>query len=159
MKKTLLKLRSQILVYLTHRVALPVLKLLRRAPKWNINMEELKMLPSGSLGNDLFHFLNERQLKLLVYYARHDLKHILLGYDTTDAGEACLQCFMLGNGRISFPVVATVLYSCFTMPEYWNEMRSAFRRGRKTIPLHALPWQELLPENTMMLRKKLFYKH
>jgi ubiquinone biosynthesis protein Coq4 len=56
---------------------------------------------------------------LLPYYARHDIKHILLDYDTKNEGEGCLQCFMLGNGHVSFPVVATVLYGWATMPEHW----------------------------------------
>jgi hypothetical protein len=68
------------------------------------------LCPAGTLGNDLFIFLKQRNLPLLKHYARHDLKHVLLGYDTTEEGEACLQSFMFGNGRISFPVLATVTY-------------------------------------------------
>jgi ubiquinone biosynthesis protein Coq4 len=113
-------------------------------------------LPHGSLGNDLYHFLEKRNLPLLKHYARHDLKHVLLGYDTTDEGEACLQSFMLGNGRISFPVLATVLYSFVTMPEHWKKMKQAYRLGKKGNSIHGRLWNELLPEQTEQLRREIF---
>lgn len=156
MKKKLVRLRSSILVFLTHRLALPLLKLVRKPNTFPYSLAELEQFPAQSLGNDLFHFLDRRQLQLLKHYARHDLKHIVLGYDTTDEGEACLQSFMLGNGRISFPVLATVLYSLLTMPEYWGRMRAAYRKGRAATPFHHWQWAELLYEPTQSLRYRIF---
>ena len=96
------KVRESILVILTHKIALPMLKLVRRPNEFTYSEDELHSLPAGTLGNDLFLFLKQRNLPLLKHYARHDLKHVLLDYDTTEEGEACLQSFMFGNGRISF---------------------------------------------------------
>ena len=156
MRKILLKIRSRVLVFLTHQVALPVLRIVRRPNAFLYRKEELAHFPEGSLGKDLYVFLEQRQLPLLSHYARHDLKHVLLNYDTTDEGEACLQSFMLGNGRISFPVLATIIYSLITMPEYWGKMRSAFREGRNCNSFHAWQWNELLYEPTKKLRQKIF---
>lgn len=156
MKKELLALRKQILVVLTHKIALPILKLVRRPMVFVHKEKELQSLPAGTLGNDLFIFLKERNLPLLKHYARHDLKHVLLGYDTTEEGEACLQSFMLGNGRVSFPVLATVGYSFLTMPEYWGNMQKAFLLGRKSSPIHSWKWNEILKEPTKALRERLF---
>ena len=156
MRKLLVRLRSTVLVYLTHRIALPLLKLFRRPNVFDHSMEELAGFPEGSLWNDLFRFLERRNLPLLKHYARHDLKHILLDYDTTDEGEACLQSFMLGNGRLSFPVIATVSYGFLTMPEYWKAMRMAFVKGRQSAPIHDWKWNELLTEQTNFLRSKIF---
>jgi ubiquinone biosynthesis protein Coq4 len=100
--------------------------------------------------------LKQRNLPLLKHYARHDLKHVLLGYDTTEEGEACLQSFMFGNGRISFPVLATVAYGFITMPEYWSKMKEAFQMGKKGISIHAWKWNEILKEPTEELRRKIF---
>ena len=155
MKKQLIRLRSTLLVLLTHQVALPLLRIVRRPAVFPYTRNELALLPAGTLGHDLYLFLEQRQLPLLTHYARHDLKHILLGYDTTDVGEASLQSFMLGNGRVSFPVLATVLYSLFCMPEHWGAMRKAFRAGRQRIPIHRWDWYSLLHEPTADLREKL----
>ena len=153
--KQLIEIRETILVFLTHKVALPMLKVVRRPNEFTYSEDDLQLLPTGTLGNDLFVFLKQRNLPLLKHYARHDLKHVLLGYDTTEEGEACLQSFMFGNGRISFPVLATVGYSFLTMPEYWSKMKKAFLQGKKSDPIHVWKWNELLKEPTEELRRKI----
>ena len=61
MKKGLIRLRSAILVYLTHRIALPVLKVARRPIAFNWSELELYQLPAGTLGHDLYQFLEKRK--------------------------------------------------------------------------------------------------
>jgi ubiquinone biosynthesis protein Coq4 len=108
------------------------------------------------LGSELASFIREKKLTLLVHYARHDLKHIVLGYETTEQGEVCLQSFMLGNGRVSFPVLATVGYGIFTMPEYWKAMKAAYRKGRQSTPIHGWDWFNLLSEPVAGLQQKIY---
>jgi len=152
---TIKKYRSAVLVYLTHKMALPILKLIRKPVLFPYSIVQLKQLPENTMGYDLAVFLEQKKLDLLPYYAKHDIKHILLGYDTTDDGEVCLQCFMLGNRHLSFPVLATVLYGFATMPEYWSLFRQAFRRGRKCPPIENWKWFEILDEDTEKLKKKI----
>ena len=155
MYKRIKKLRSGLLVYLTHRMALPVLRLIRKPELFPFTVEELKNFPDNTLGKDLINFLEIKGLDLLPYYARHDIKHILLEYDTTDEGEGCLQCFMLGNGHLSFPVIATVLYGFVTMPEYWGSFKRAYSRGKKCTPVSDWKWFEILAEKTTDLKHKM----
>jgi ubiquinone biosynthesis protein Coq4 len=155
MKSGVKKIRENILVFLTHKIALPMLKVMRKPNDFTYSEEQLKKLPTGTLGNDLILFLKQRDLPLLKHYARHDLKHVLLGYDTTEEGEACLQSFMLGNGRVSFPVLATVGYSILTMPEYWNKMNNAYRQGKKSNSIHNWKWNEIMTQQTSELRKQM----
>jgi len=149
------KLRSAVLVYLTHKMALPVLKLIRKPVVFPYTAAALKCFPDNTLGHDLVDFLETKGLQLLPYYAKHDIKHILLDYDTTDEGEVCLQCFMLGNRHLSFPVLATVMYGFITMPEYWGSFRRAFKRGRKYLPIEEWKWFELLTVAVSELRCKM----
>lgn len=158
MYKFIIKLRSGILVWLTHSLALPILKLIRKPERFPYSMKELNLFPEGTMGKDLANFLDNKELELLPYYARHDMKHILLGYDTTDEGEGCLQCFMLGNGHFSFPVIATVLY-CFTsMPEYWHHFTRAYRRGKQSKQIGNLNWFAILQTPTNELKKLIVKK-
>ena len=158
MKKRLITLRSVILVFLTHNIALPLLKKLRKPNSFLHTKDTLKGFGEGTLGKDLYWFLENRNLPLLNHYARHDLKHILLEYDTTDEGEVCLQSFMLGNGRISFPVLATVVYGLMTMPEHWKQIRIAYNRGRQAHSIHNWAWNEIVHQPTLALRNKIFIK-
>ncbi len=155
MYKILVRIRSGLLVFLTHNMALPMLRLFRRSEVFPYTSEHLKRFPVGSLGNDLARFLDVNNLQLLPYYARHDIKHILLGYETTDEGEGSLQCFMLGNGHLSFPVLATVVYCFLTMPEHWHSFRRAFRRGRCAPEISNWRWFEILRERTITLKLKI----
>ena len=149
------RLRSNMLVFLTHNMALPMLRFIRRPQVFPYTSAELGVFSAGTLGYDLVHFLHRKNLKLLPHYAKHDIKHILLQYDTTGEGEVCLQCFMLGNGHLSFPVAATVLYGFVTMPEYWKKFRIAYRRGRQSIPIKNWQWFSILQETTESLIHKI----
>lgn len=153
MYKQIIKIRSGVLVFLTHQMALPLLKLIRKPVIFPYTSDQLAQFPQGSLGKDLIDFIRVRKLQLLSYYAKHDIKHIILGYDTNDSGEVCLQCFMLGNQHISFPVIATVIYGFITMPEHWKEFRSAFKRGRTSSKIEKWKWFELLYAETNSLKK------
>lgn len=155
MYKNLIKIRSQLLVYLTHKMALPILQLIRKPEIFPYTLKQLKQFPDHTIGCDLAKFLELKKLQLLPYYARHDIKHILLDYDTTDEGEGCLQCFMLGNGHVSFPVVATALYGLITMPEYWSSFWKAYKRGRRSISISHWKWVEILNESTLVLKRKI----
>jgi len=155
MYQLIIKWRSALLVFLTHHMALPLLQLLRREEKFPYSMQQLLAMPATSLGYHLATFLHQKQLKLLPYYARHDIKHILLEYDTTDEGEVCLQCFMLGNRHVSFPVLATVLYGFATMPEHWASFRTAFKRGKKADSIEHWQWFDILHEPLTSLQYQI----
>lgn len=149
------KWRSAILVFLTHNMALPVLRFIRQPKVFPYTTAQLHQLQKGTLGNDLIIFLEEKKLQLLPHYAKHDIKHILLQYDTTDDGEVCLQCFMLGNRHLSFPVAATVIYGFITMPEHWSKFIQAYKRGKKSIAIADWKWFEILQESTTSLISKI----
>lgn len=155
MYKIIVSLRSKLLVFLTHHMALPFLRLVRSPEKFGYTAANLRNMQEGTLGRQLVAMLDQKNLKLLPYYARHDIKHILLQYDTTDEGEVCLQCFMLGNRHVSFPVIATVLFGIVTMPEYWKKFREAYRRGARCQPISDWPWTSLLQQPTKMLIEKI----
>ncbi|MEP6675898.1 MAG: hypothetical protein ABJA78_12105 [Ferruginibacter sp.] len=153
--KTIDRYRAKLLVLLTHNMALPLLKKMRRPVKFPYTENELHHFPDHSLGKDLVTYLKEKELKLLPYYAKHDIKHILLNYDTTGEGEVCLQSFMLGNGHISFPVAATVLYGFVTMPEYWKIFIRAYQRGKRADAIADWQWFALLKTPTQILINKI----
>ncbi|UEG51183.1 hypothetical protein LK994_06805 [Ferruginibacter lapsinanis] len=155
MYKLLVTIRSKVLVYLTHNLALPVIRLIRRPEIFPYTKEQLQQFPDATLGKDLIDMLETKKLKLLPYYAKHDIKHLLLNYDTTDEGEVCLQCFMLGNRHISFPVLISVVFGYVTMPEYWSKFKSAYQRGQRSAFIADWPWVDILYEPTQTLKDKI----
>lgn len=156
MYKTIVVFRSRVLVFLTHHMALPILKLIRNPEVFPYSVGELKNFPQGTLGRDLANMLEENNFQLLTHYAKHDMKHILLNYPVTDEGEVRLQAFMLGNRHASFPVISTLLYGFLTMPEYWSSFIKAFKKGRKADSIHDWKWNHIVTEKTAVLREKIF---
>jgi hypothetical protein len=150
------EIRCRLMIFLTHTVILPLLKKFRKPIPFKHSETDLRVLEQGLLGRDLIDFLDSRRLPFLTHYARHDLKHLLLSYDTTEEGELCLQSFMLGNGRVSFPVLATVFFGLITSPEHYRSMLTAFKKGKHFKPFHDLPWHELLELPTIHIQNKIF---
>lgn len=155
MHKEIIKFRSDLLVYLTHNMALPVLRIIRKPQILPYDSQQLRQFPQGSVGRGLLQMLEERNLKLLPHYAKHDIKHLLLQYDTTAEGEVCLQCFMLGNRHLSFPVIITVLFGFLAMPEYWSKFLKAYTRGKNCTAIDGWPWFALLHVSTKTLINKI----
>lgn len=150
------KLRERILVFLAHDIGLPYFRLTRRQRSFPYTREALRHLPEGSVGSALFCFLKDNDLKLLPYYEKHDIKHVVLGYPPDEKGEICLQCCMLANGRFTLPVIATVLFGLLTMPEYYPAFYKAFVRGKKAAPLKSLQWFALMPYSLEAVRSRIF---
>jgi hypothetical protein len=156
MYSIIIKCRSALLVFLTHQFALPLLKIIRVPEKFPYTREQLYGFELGTMGRDLVEFVEHKGLDLLPYYAKHDMKHILLEYDTTDEGEVCLQCFMMGNGHLSFPVLATVVFGMTTMPEHWKKFSIAYQRGKAANCIKHWNWLGMLKQRTATLRDTIF---
>ncbi len=148
----IVKIRSALLVFITHKMALPILKMIRKPLAFPYTRQELDAMPADTLGKALANFLDKNNLELLPFYAKHDIKHILLSYEITDEGEGSLQCFMLGNGHISFPVLATVLYCFLTMPEHWHHFYKALRRGRRCPGISHWQWFGIIEQRVCVLQ-------
>ncbi|WP_222164590.1 Coq4 family protein [Edaphocola aurantiacus] len=149
------QLREQILIFMAHKIGLPYFKLVRRKPSFPYTREQLASLPEGTVGQQLHQFFKANELDLLPFYEKHDIKHVVLGYDATEDGEVCLQCFMLANGRCTIPVLIAVIYGVLTMPEYWSKFKQAWKRGRSNQSLGSVNWFDLIPQPTETVQKAL----
>jgi ubiquinone biosynthesis protein Coq4 len=155
MLKKIKKIRERMLVWLTHKVALPVLLVIRKPKEFPYNLHQLLALPEGTLGRELALFLHANDLHLLRYYEKHDIKHVLFGYPSTEAGEVCLQFFMLGNGHVSFPVLITVTFGALFMPEYYSLFAKAYKRGKQVPSMEQIDWFDLIPVQLKTTQQQL----
>lgn len=121
-------------------------------------MEQLLELPGHTLGKELALYLKKRNFRLIPGYVRHDCKHILLGYEMDEEGEARMQFYFLGNRHYSFPVLVTVFLCFFLMPEHWKKFQREFRRGRSFGPFADFDLNQALLTDTNELRKIILVK-
>ena len=148
------KTRSGLLELLTHKIALPLILLFRNKNQYNYSMEQLLTFQDGTLGKDLAEYLQKKDLYLIRGYLRHDCKHILLGYEMDEEGEARMQCYFLGNRHYSIPVVMTAIMCLLLMPDHWKKLYREFRKGRQNKDLGELDINKIISMNTITLRKQ-----
>jgi ubiquinone biosynthesis protein Coq4 len=150
--KTLKYLRSKLLELLTHKIALPLISKFRKRPPFLYSMDQLLNFPEGTLGKDLALYLTKKNFSLLPNYERHDCKHIILGYEMDEEGEARMQFYFLGNRRYSIPVIMTVIICFALMPEYWSIFYMEFKKGRRTKTFDNVDFNKAVLQNTIELK-------
>jgi ubiquinone biosynthesis protein Coq4 len=153
-KMTTMKIRDKIITFNVHSLALPVVKKFVPRSPIPFTMEELQQLPTGSLGNELFHFLTKHHFSFLPHFETHDVKHVLLNYGISGKDEACMQYFYLGNKHFSVATIISAIASLILLPEYFFSFIKAFRRGQKALPIGKLYLGDLLHCNTKELQDR-----
>ena len=149
------KLRRRTMIFLAHEIGLPYFRLTRKPRNFPYSLMNMTGMAEGTVGRALYGFLHNNGLDLLPYYEKHDIKHVVLGYEATEEGEVSLQCFMLANGRITLPVLLCVLFGFLTMPEYYRCFIRAWHRGRHVPALGQLDWFSLPPYLVSEVRKRI----
>ena len=142
--------------------------------------EALSRLPDGSLGRSFLvfcqrHGLNSRELvehqhamsrdydrldpvrqwfndRLVVM---HDLWHVLLGYDATNAGESALMCFMLPHRFNDRALPIFIAMSLFTGRISPRNAWEAFTRGSRAGFMVAAPFEDLMGVSLEEARRRL----
>lgn len=152
---TLRSLRKAMLVALTHKVALPVLRKMRTSIPFPYTGAQLAEMEDGSVGKALFYFHKRNGLQLISQYEQHDVKHVLLGYRATECGEVCLQMFLIGNGNGSLPSLLTAAFGLLLMPDCWSRMYAAFKRGKCAGNINSICWSSSLSQPLISLRNQL----
>jgi hypothetical protein len=106
----------------------------RSKKPFNYTMEDLLDFNDKTLGKELALYLRRKNFRLIPGYVKHDCKHIILGYDMDETGEAAMQFYFLGNRHYTVPVVMTTIFCFFLMPEHWKMFLQEFRKGRSSAP-------------------------
>jgi ubiquinone biosynthesis protein Coq4 len=148
----IMTIREKLITVYAQKVGLPLFKRVFRSFKTPFSMEQLQKLPEGTLGKDLYHFMQTNKLELLPYFHIHDTKHLLLGYSTSLEDEACLQFFDLGNRYYTLPTFVSAAAFAVILPESWSKFRIAYKRGRAAKPIGYLHFEQMLELRTEELR-------
>lgn len=108
---------------------------LLRPRKWIYNMEDYKNMSEGSLGRAIYEVLIANNLTFIPNGERHDIGHVLLGYEMTVLDEWRMQMFLLGNGKRKFFTIALATAGTLLLPELWFLGKQAFQKGKKRFSI------------------------
>jgi len=148
-------IRNKIMEWMAYKLYFPFIRLVYKPQYEAIQMQDLLLCPQGSLGNEAYHFLKQRNISLFHGYEVHDLKHVLLNIEMTIKGEIELEYFELGNGNRSIVVWVVILGGTLVMPEKIRDYIKAYRKGKQSKSLDDLYLGNNLHTPLHSLRKYL----
>jgi hypothetical protein len=116
-------------------------------------MEYMRSLPAHTVGHDLAKMLDSKGLKLIPGFAKHDLNHLILGYDMDPEEELCMQAYLIGNGHWELQCFL-FLSSAVLLPGLWSTLWSHYNLGKRSEPLSSLSLEECMGDKTELVRRK-----
>lgn len=111
---------------------------------WGIKTEDLKSYKKGSLGYQMWNFLNKEGFAMMEKHETHDVFHVLTDYKTSKEDEVAMQCFLYGNGRRTLYMALSILIGICILPENISLFHQAYKRGKTAFPFHQLDYKPLL---------------
>ena len=116
-------------------------------------LERMRSLPDHTVGHDLAKMLDSRELKLIPGFAKHDLNHLILGYDMTPESELCMQAYLIGNGHWQ-PQCFLFGSSAVLLPGLWSTLWDHYNLGRRSESISSLKLEDCLDRNTEQVRRQ-----
>lgn len=144
------KLREHFVEFLKISLAIKPLQFIYKRKSERM-LNELKTLPDGTIGADLYKMLNNNGLKVIPKFENHDLKHIILGYGMTSIEEIKMQAYLFGNGNKSISCVL-FLASGFIFPEKWSSFYQEYKKGKKSACIHHISFEETIIKQTELVK-------
>lgn len=133
----------------------PLFKYINPPTYWPYTLQEQRNLPLGSLGKEIANTLDRQGYEIIPKFEHHDAEHVLFGYKMTGIGELRLQFFLLGNGRLGWVAIASVLLGVVWFPELvWLFLRD-YKRGKEFKNINTVNLGNYLPEPTEKVRNFL----
>ncbi|MEQ1825386.1 MAG: hypothetical protein ABL921_05545 [Pirellula sp.] len=129
------------------------LQLLFPKTRYEQKLQLLRSLPAHTVGNDLAKMLDEKGLKLIPGFERHDLNHLILGYGMEPEEELCMQAYLVGNGYYKFHC-CLFLSSGLLLPCLWKTLFAHYQLGKRSESLASLSLNEYMAERTDFVIRK-----
>ena len=121
--------------------------------RYEQKLQLLRSLPSNTVGNDLARMLDEKRLKLIPGFERHDLNHLILGYGMEPEEELCMQAYLVGNGYYKLHC-CLFLSSAVLLPCLWKTLVVHYKLGKRSESLSSLALAECMTERTESVIRK-----
>ena len=151
-----MNIREKICAWLFEKSERPYRFLFKQGKKaWNLSSADLARYPKETLGYATSQFLIKNNFELLDKLESHDVMHVLLEMKTTVKEEIGMQFLLLGNGKKSAYMYATIMLGYILQLEHYKYFSYCYRRGKTLHPVHKIDFFEALKMNSEQLRNSL----
>ncbi len=97
--------------------------------------------------------LDEKGLKLIPGFERHDLNHLVHGYGMEPVEVLCMQAYLVGNGYYKLHC-CLFLSSGLLLPCLWKTLFAHYKLGKRSESLSSLTPAECMTERTEFVIRK-----
>jgi hypothetical protein len=150
-----MSIRKTFIEFMANRVYFPLIRCIYQPGFSPISSNMLRTCPQDSLGHHALVFLEKNGIEFFQGYEVHDLKHVLLNFDTDVSGEIRMQYFELGNGNKSLVVWIVIIFGLLLVPEGFKTYLQAYKTGKKARPISSLQLEKELMSPLQQLRTTL----
>ncbi|MCG8577044.1 MAG: hypothetical protein MI810_19340 [Flavobacteriales bacterium] len=129
--------------------------LLLRDRKWNYQLQDFAKMPINSLGRKLYEYLTQNRISYKPNLVRHDVKHILLGYEMKMPDELHIHAFLMGNRSHNLMGTIYVAVCLVFVPEQFFKLKKDYLRGKAAVPFRSVDFRNFLQTDLKLCRKQL----
>lgn len=134
-KILLTKTRWKIVTWLTIK-ATEVSGIVLKERNWPYQIEDYQKMVKDSLGYQYHQCISTNKIEYKANLIKHDMKHLILGYDMTIRNELNIVAFLLGN-KSANKVSLIYLMTCLVfVPEYIPKLKTHYKRGQNAKRLN-----------------------
>ncbi|MFK8039406.1 MAG: hypothetical protein AB8B74_14020 [Crocinitomicaceae bacterium] len=126
-----MKIRWKIVTWLTIQ-ATEISDFVLKNRSWPFSLKDYEQMASSSLGYQYHNCISNKTIEYKPNLVKHDLKHIILGYDMTIQNELNIVAFLIGNKSANKVSILYLIVCLFFVPEYTLKLRKHFLRGKTT---------------------------
>jgi len=122
---------------------------------WRYEISDYQHMEVGSLGHKYYHLIASGQIEYKANLIKHDMKHIILGYDMTIKNELNIVAFLLGN-KSANKISTIYLMTCLLLvPDYFLKLKKHYSRGKKAHRIRNYNLSDFVELNLKTIRKTL----
>ena len=128
---------------------------LLRNRAWRYDLSDYEKMPGNTLGGQYYLYLKRHQITFKANLVKHDMKHIILGYEMKMPGELDIVAFLIGNKSFNKTGVVYLFICLLIVPEYLPKLRYHYRRGKQAHCLRDYDLSQLVEVDLNTIRKNL----
>ena len=122
---------------------------------WPHKAEDYGLMPKLSVGHQYSKLISSKTIEYKPNLVKHDMKHIILGYDMNIRNELNIVAFLIGNRSSNKVSIFYLIICLLIVPEYLFQLKKHFKRGRSANRLKDYNIASLVEHDLKSVRQIL----
>jgi ubiquinone biosynthesis protein Coq4 len=147
-------MRWQLVTWLTIQ-ATELSDILLKNRNWKYKLSDYQRMAKGTLGHTYWQYIHDNQIEYKPNLIKHDMKHIILGYEMKMPAELDIVAFLVGNKSYNKVAVVYLLVCLLIVPEYALKLKPHYQRGQQARCLRDFDLRDFVEKDLKTIRKHL----